>query len=187
MSEQQRERETVSRDKESIGQAQAAVGCVAALCCVCVGLPRVWGARDHPPPLSSLLSPPQVWNKDRSWTERADTGVLHNMCGHQPRPDNNRALFWKYSECITEWPLRSDLDMSWVGSLVSSPSLWTIQTPRSEEIQSSPQSGHSVWWRHCVNKPCSVSGKTKAYLWSPGRVCFVYTFQPGGAGEQHHG
>ena len=54
MSEQQRERETVSRDKESIGQAQAAVGCVAALCCVCVGLPRVWGARDHPPPLSSL-------------------------------------------------------------------------------------------------------------------------------------
>ena len=41
MSEQQRERETVSRDKESIGRAQAAVGCVAALCCVCVGLPRV--------------------------------------------------------------------------------------------------------------------------------------------------
>ena len=33
-------------------------------------------------------------------------------------------------------------------SVVSSPALWTMQTPRSEEIQSSRESGHPVWWRH---------------------------------------
>ena len=38
-----RDRETVSRDKESIGRAQAAGAVVAALCCVWVCSPRVWG------------------------------------------------------------------------------------------------------------------------------------------------
>ena len=181
-----RDRETVSRDKESIGRAQAAGAVVAALCCVWVCSPRVWG----PSPASHrhrLETKTEAGQRERESTEQ--TPELHNMCcSHQPELQTTIRQFSGNIPGASHWPLQSDLDLSWVGSLFSSPGLWTMQTPRSEEIQSSPQSGHyPVRWRHCVNKPCSVSGKTKACLWSPVRLCFVYTFQLCGAGEQHHG
>ena len=99
MSEQQRERETVSRDKESIGRAQAAGAVVAALCCVWVCSPRVWG----PSPASHrhrLETKTEAGQRERE--HRADTGVTQHVLLTSARaPDNNQAVFWKYSGCIS--------------------------------------------------------------------------------------
>ena len=119
----------------------AGTGSVLVRPALCLSrLPRVWGLRGPSPAW------PQVGTKesrDRSWTQ-PDTGerVLHNMCWHQPDPDNNWQVFWKlFRVHQRDLSLADTCHVREGRSVVSCPGLWTMQTPRSEEIQSSHESG----------------------------------------------
>ena len=90
---QERDRETVSRDKENIGRHRLGAG---AACSLSVSLTPGLGTEETIPRLAT------GWNKGDQ-RQKLDTArhrgererVLHNMCSHQLDPDNNWQVFWK--------------------------------------------------------------------------------------------
>ena len=106
-------------------------------------LPRVWGLRGPSP-----AWPPAAatgWNKGEQRQKldtarhRGESLTQHVLTSAGPR-QQLASFLETYSECISAisvWPIL----VREARSVVSSPGLWTMQTPRSEEIQSSHESG----------------------------------------------
>ena len=151
--------------------------------CLCLPGSGDWGPS---PACTARHRLEQRQKLDRQTEER----VLHNMCGDNRGPDNNWSVFWKYISRVHHRAILYDIHVREGRSVVSSPALWTMQTPRSEEIQSSRESGHPVWWRHrLVTSPV-------LHIWvklkhtcghRSGCVLFTHSSSVGRGGAAHHG